>query len=56
MTDQQLAAIARTSITTSDAPPELIVDAVRRVDEWLADPTASDSRVDRLLDLRDDRT
>jgi adenosine deaminase len=47
MTDQQLAAIARTSITTSDAPPELIVHAAQRVDEWLADPTASDSQVDR---------
>jgi adenosine deaminase len=47
MIDPQLAAIARTSITTSDAPPELIVDAVRRVDGWLAGPTASDSQVDR---------
>jgi adenosine deaminase len=47
MTDQQLASIARTSITTSDAPPELIVDAAHRIDEWLADSTAPDSQVDR---------
>jgi hypothetical protein len=44
MTDQQLAAIARTSITTSDAPPDLIVPAAQRADEWLADPTICGSR------------
>lgn len=38
MTDQQLAAIARTSITTSDAPHELIADATQRIDQWLTNP------------------
>jgi adenosine deaminase len=47
MTDQQLAGIARTSIITSEAAPELIADATQRVDQWLADPTAPDSQVDR---------
>ena len=37
MTDEQLATLARTSITTSDAPPELITSATQRLDEWLAD-------------------
>ncbi len=39
MPDEQLAAIARTSITTSDAPPELVADATERLGEWLADAT-----------------
>jgi adenosine deaminase len=38
LTDEELAAIARTSITTSDAPPHLITTAVQRLDEWLTDP------------------
>jgi adenosine deaminase len=42
LTDEQLAAIAHTSITTSDAPTHLITDAVRRLGEWLTDqPTAT---------------
>jgi adenosine deaminase len=35
LTDEQLAAIARTSITTSDASAHLITDAVQRLDTWL---------------------
>jgi adenosine deaminase len=38
LTDQQLAALARTSITTSNAPPDLIASATRRIDDWLAEP------------------
>jgi adenosine deaminase len=38
LTDEQLAAIARTSITTSDAPAQLITDALQRLDTWLTDP------------------
>lgn len=41
LTDPQLAAIACTSVATSDAPPELIVDALRRIDHWLTDPNQS---------------
>jgi adenosine deaminase len=38
LTDGQLAALARTSILTSDAPPDLVADAVRRLDRWVAEP------------------
>jgi adenosine deaminase len=40
LTDEQLAALARTSITTSDAPAELIASATQRLDDWLTDPPA----------------
>jgi adenosine deaminase len=38
LTDEQLATIARTSLTTSDAPPHLITDALQRLDRWLTNP------------------
>jgi adenosine deaminase len=38
--DDQLAAIARTSVDTSDAPAPLIRDAVAGIDRWLAGPAA----------------
>ena len=41
LSDEQLAALARTSITTSGAPPELISSASQGIDDWLADTTTS---------------
>lgn len=38
LTDTQLAAIARTSVDTSDAPPELIATALAGITDWLAAP------------------
>jgi adenosine deaminase len=37
LSDDQLAAIARTSLDTSDAPADLIADALTGVDAWLQD-------------------
>ncbi len=41
LSDEQLAALARTSLLTSDAPPTLIASACAGVDEWLATTTHS---------------
>ncbi|SEG76295.1 adenosine deaminase [Actinacidiphila yanglinensis] len=43
LTDPQLAAIARTSIETSDAPAELIAAAVARIGEWTAPDERSET-------------
>ena len=40
LTDEQLAAVARASVTTSDAPAQPIASATQRLDEWLTDPPA----------------
>jgi adenosine deaminase len=40
LTDQELAALARTSFTTSDAPPALVADATQRIDAWLTMPAS----------------
>jgi adenosine deaminase len=56
LTDQQLAALARTSITTSNAPPELISSAMRSIDDWLAEPAdclPADDRMNSTTDNRD---
>ena len=39
--DHQLAGLARTSVSTSDAPASLIRDALAGIDRWLAEPAAA---------------
>jgi adenosine deaminase len=41
LTDLQLAALARTSIATSDAPASLIHAATAKIDRWLAEPEST---------------
>jgi adenosine deaminase len=41
LTDDQLAALARTSVATSDAPEQVKAEALAGIDAWLGVPTAA---------------